>query len=88
MSVQKPAMRLVDRVVDDFEDQMVQAALGGVADVHAGTLAHRLETLEDLDHFRPVIARRRAYLRLVFLLRHPAFHAPFVIRARLAQTEV
>jgi hypothetical protein len=42
--------RLVDRVVDDLEHQVVQAgAVGGVADVHARALAHRLQALEDLD---------------------------------------
>ena len=40
--------RLVDGVVDDLVDQVVQAALAGRADVHAGALADRLETLEDL----------------------------------------
>ena len=41
--------RLVDGVVDDLPHQVVQAALAGRADVHAGTLADRLEALEDLD---------------------------------------
>ena len=41
--------RLVDGVVDDLPDQVVQAALTGGADVHAGPLADRLEPLEDLD---------------------------------------
>ena len=47
---QKPGQRLVDRVVDDLVDHVVQpGAVIGVADVHAGALAHRLEALEDLD---------------------------------------
>nr|GEW26933.1 hypothetical protein [Tanacetum cinerariifolium] len=42
--------RFVDRVVQHFEDQVVQAgAVRGVADVHAGTFAHRFQTFEDLD---------------------------------------
>ena len=42
--------RLVDRVVDHLEHQVVQAgAVGRVADVHAGALAHRLQAFEDLD---------------------------------------
>jgi two-component system cell cycle sensor histidine kinase/response regulator CckA len=42
--------RLVDGVVDDLEHHVVQAgAVVGVADVHAGPLAHRLQALEDLD---------------------------------------
>ena len=50
--------RLVDGVVDDLPDQVVQAALAGGADVHARTLADRLEALEDLD--RAGVVRRRA----------------------------
>ena len=42
--------RFVDRVVDHLEHQVVQAgAVGGVADVHARALAHRLQAFEDLD---------------------------------------
>ncbi len=48
--------RLVDRVVHDLPHQVVQAALTGRADVHARTLADRLETLEDLDRGRVVLA--------------------------------
>ena len=48
MRVAVAGQRLVDRVVDDLVDQVVQAALTGGADVHAGPLADRLETLEDL----------------------------------------
>src|SRR5690606_30694117 len=41
---------LVDGVVDHLENQVVQAgAVGGVADVHAGALAHRFQAFEDLD---------------------------------------
>ena len=45
---------LVDGVVDDLVDEVVQTALAGRADVHAGALAHRLETLEDGDGPRVV----------------------------------
>ena len=42
--------RLVDRIVRDLEHHVVEArAVVGVADVHAGPLAHRVEALEDLD---------------------------------------
>jgi hypothetical protein len=42
--------RLVDRVVDHLEHQVVQAgAVRGVADVHARALAHRLQPFEDRD---------------------------------------
>ena len=40
---------LVHRVVDDLPDEVVQAALTGRADVHAGPLAHGVEAFEDLD---------------------------------------
>ena len=40
---------LVDRVVDDLVDEVVEAARPGGADVHAGTLADRVEALEDGD---------------------------------------
>ena len=50
--------RLVDRVVDDLVDHVVQArAVIGVADIHAGTLAHGIEALEDLDRFGAVVGR-------------------------------
>ena len=52
--------RLVDGVVDDLPDQVVQAALTGGADVHAGALADRLEALEDLDRGGVVLDVRRA----------------------------
>ncbi|CAM5676827.1 hypothetical protein SALBM135S_02151 [Streptomyces alboniger] len=38
---------LVDGVVDDLLHQVVQATLTGRADVHAGSLADRVQTLED-----------------------------------------
>ena len=42
--------RLVDRVVEHLEHHVMQAgAVGRVADVHARTLAHRIEALQDLD---------------------------------------
>ena len=41
--------RLVDGVVDDFEDQVVEPTLGGIADVHARAFAHGREALEHLD---------------------------------------
>src|SRR5690606_339756 len=42
--------RLVNGVVNDLEDHVVQArAVGGVANVHARSLAHGLEALEHFD---------------------------------------
>jgi hypothetical protein len=50
--------RLVDAVVHDLVDHVVQArAVVGVADVHAGALAHRLQALENLDGIRAVVGR-------------------------------
>ena len=40
---------LVDGVVDDLVDEVVEAAGAGRADVHAGTLADRFQSLEDGD---------------------------------------
>ena len=58
--------RLVHGVVDDLVHQMMQAARTGGSDVHAGALAHRLETLEDLDVLgtvMPWFVRHRTLLR-------------------------
>ena len=53
--------RLVDGVVDDLEHHVVQSrAVGGVADVHARTLAHGVEPLEHLDA-RGVVALRQGF---------------------------
>ena len=48
--------RLVDRVVEDLEHHVVEARpVGGVADVHPGALAHRVEPLQYLDARRVVV---------------------------------
>ena len=48
--------RLVDGVVDDFVHHVVQAgAVVGVADIHAGPLAHGVEPLQHPDRFRAVL---------------------------------
>ena len=60
---------LVDRVVDHLVDEVVQAAGAGRADVHTGTLADRLETLEDGDVLGPVGVRRAFLGRPGALLR-------------------
>src|SRR5439155_15862111 len=45
----------VDGVVHHLVDHVVQArAVVGVADVHAGALAHGVEALQDLDRFSAV----------------------------------
>ncbi|MGX1476000.1 UNVERIFIED_CONTAM: hypothetical protein RKD50_004808 [Streptomyces canus] len=47
--VRVAGQRLVHGVVDDLLHQVVQAALAGRADVHTGSLADRVQTLEDGD---------------------------------------
>jgi hypothetical protein len=47
-----PGQGLVDRVVDDLPDEVVQAALAGGPDVHAGPLADGLQPLEHGDRRR------------------------------------
>ncbi len=46
----------VDRIVDDFPDEVMQSRQAGGADVHARPLAHRIEPLEHLDR-RGVVHR-------------------------------
>src|SRR5688572_12552418 len=51
--------RLVYGVVENLPDQMVQATGAYAADVHAGTLANRLESFEYGDVFGGVVAHER-----------------------------
>ncbi len=48
----------VDRVVQHLEDAVVQAPFIGVADVHAGAFAHRLQPLQFIDFGGVVFLRR------------------------------
>ena len=57
MCLQKPAKRLVDRVVDDFVHEVMQTAFAGVADVHRGPFAHRLDAFEFLNFVGGIISR-------------------------------
>ena len=52
-----PTERLVDGVVDDLPQAVHEAARVGGADVHAGTLADRLEPLEHLEVVGGVLGR-------------------------------
>ena len=45
---------LVDGIVHDFENAVVQAALIGIADVHAGAQANGLKALQLLDLIRTI----------------------------------
>ena len=47
--------RFVDRVVDDFPDEMMQAQLAGRADVHRRALADGFDSAEDFDRSRVVL---------------------------------
>ena len=55
-AVAMAGQRLVDGIVRNLEHHVVEArAVIGVADVHAGPLAHRVEALEDLDALGAII---------------------------------
>ena len=56
--VAETGQRLVNRVVDDLGNEMMQAPLGGIADVHSGAFANRFESLENLDGLSAVAVRR------------------------------
>ncbi len=49
---------LVDRVIHDLDEEVMEAAGGGAADVHGRALAHRLQALEDLNILRLVLLLR------------------------------
>ena len=59
----------VDGVVHDFPDQMMQAQLGGRADVHRRALAHRFEAAENFDR-GGVVAVTRSFAGHRFFLSH------------------
>ena len=57
--------RLVYRVVDDFEDHVMQAgAVAGIADIHAGPLAYGFKTLEDFYAIGIVVIAARRWFRV------------------------
>src|SRR5262249_39707506 len=45
----------VDRIVDDFIDEVMKAEFAGRANVHGGTFAHRLHATENLDRIGGVV---------------------------------
>ena len=67
--------RFVDTVVDHFINEVMQAALGRVADVHAGTLADGFQAVEDRDLVRGIVVR----IAVFGLRREFAVHAGFVV---------
>ena len=52
--------RLVDGIVDHLVDHVMETgAVIGVADIHAGALAHGIETFQDLDRVGAIFGGRR-----------------------------
>ena len=49
----------IDRVIDDFVDQVMQAFDPDVPDIHRRPFADGFQSLEDLDIFGRVLVRRR-----------------------------
>ena len=47
--VTEPGQGLIDGVIHNFINQVVQTRGGGGADIHTRPLAHRLQTLQNLD---------------------------------------
>ena len=50
-----PSHRFIDRVVDNFPDQVMQASKTSGADVHAGALADGIEALKNLNVLGAVV---------------------------------
>ncbi len=58
--VRVSGQNLVDGVIDDFVDHVVQTRpIVGIADVHAGALAYRIQALQHLDAVGTVVVHRR-----------------------------
>ena len=53
----------VNRVVDDFVNEVVQSIDSRRTDVHGGPLANRLQSLQNFDVFRSVVRFGRGQLR-------------------------
>jgi hypothetical protein len=64
----EPGQGLVDRVVDDFIDQMMEAGRSCRPDVHRRPLTNGFEPFEDLDALGAVIRRGSAVTRCLFNL--------------------
>ena len=62
---------LIDGVVEDFVDEVMQAALVGAADIHTGAHPHRLQAAQHPDVFGRVVVHFREDALL-----HTAFTAP------------
>ena len=64
-AVTETSHRFVDRVVDDFPNEVVKAGETSGADVHTGALANGIESFENLNVLRAVVSRR-----VLFRCRH------------------
>ena len=62
--------RLVHGVVEHLGDEMMQRALVGAADIHAGPAAHRLQPFQDLDVLGGIARTRFAGVGIVEQIRH------------------
>ena len=45
----------IDRIVDNFKDEMVKSSLRGITDIHSRPLANRFETFEYLYLSCPIV---------------------------------
>ena len=54
--ITEPGQSFVDTVVHDLINEMVQTTNAGTADIHTRTAAHALQTLQDLNLPRIIIA--------------------------------
>ena len=75
----------VDRIVHHLVDHVMQAgAVVGVADIHAGALAHRVETAQNLDRIRAIgiLARRVRGQGLVLVFGHSSLAFSLARRMR------
>src|SRR6266566_2715948 len=62
---------LVDTVIDNFSNQVVQAALVGCANVHAGAHADRFKSFENLNILLAIIAIAIPFILPLFPLPLP-----------------
>ena len=71
--VAEPGQRFVDGVVDDLVHHVVQArAVVGIANVHAGPLAHGIEASQHLDRLGAVLVTAvlfRQFYRFIHSIR-------------------
>ena len=62
--------RLVHGIVEHFGDEVMQGALVGAADIHAGAAADGLQPLQDLDILGGIAGARFTGVGIVEQIRH------------------